>query len=104
MSQKIIDLQSSGSEACGIEFSELFFVNSQLLHKIVIFKNNFNSIHLHSGINSMINYVINGVHLKSDESLVIPLACIMATVVVCRVRNPAWTAARALGKERYING
>ena len=29
---------------------------------------------------------------------------IMATVVMCRVRNPACTAASALGKERYING
>ena len=29
---------------------------------------------------------------------------VMATVVTCRVRNPACTAASALGKERYING
>ena len=29
---------------------------------------------------------------------------VMATVVMCRVRNPACTAASALGKERYING
>ena len=29
---------------------------------------------------------------------------VMATVVMCRVRNPACTATRALGKERYING
>ena len=29
---------------------------------------------------------------------------VMATVVMCRVRNPACTAESALGKERYING
>ena len=29
---------------------------------------------------------------------------VMATVVMCRVRNPACTSASALGKERYING
>ena len=29
---------------------------------------------------------------------------VMATVVMCRVRNPACTATSALGKERYING
>ena len=29
---------------------------------------------------------------------------VMATVVMCRVRNPACTAASALVKERYING
>ena len=31
-------------------------------------------------------------------------AAVMATVVMCRVRNPACTATSALGKERYING
>ena len=29
---------------------------------------------------------------------------VMATVVMCRVRYPACTAASALGKERHING
>ena len=28
---------------------------------------------------------------------------VIATVVICRVRNPACTVASALGKERYIN-
>ena len=32
------------------------------------------------------------------------LTAVMATVVMCRVRNPACTATSALGKERYING
>ena len=29
---------------------------------------------------------------------------IVATVVMCRVRNPACTSSSALGKERYRNG
>ena len=29
---------------------------------------------------------------------------VMATVVMCRVRNPVCTAKGAHGKERYING
>ena len=29
---------------------------------------------------------------------------VMATVIMCGVRNPACTSKSALGKERYING
>ena len=29
---------------------------------------------------------------------------VMAAVVMCRIRNPACTAASALGKERHVNG
>ena len=45
-------------------------------------------------------------YFGSNELRFIPksIMVVMATVVMCRARNPACTAASALGKERYING
>ena len=41
---------------------------------------------------------------RSAERVAFLLTAVMATVVTRRVRNPACTAASALGKERHING
>ena len=38
------------------------------------------------------------------EWITFPHTAVMATVIMCRVRNLAFTATSALGKERYING
>ena len=57
------------------------------------------SIHVHIRIHIDINI---GVQVSSEGC--VPVTAVMATVVMCRVRNPACTAASALGKERYING
>ena len=49
-------------------------------------------------------YLGGDVACRTAEWVAFRGMAVMATVVMCRVRNPACTATSALGKERYING
>ena len=48
--------------------------------------------------------IVEVMHWRADWPNGLSSCLVMATVVMCRVRNPACTATSALGKERYING